>query len=43
MWKAERYWLGKEDPAEMRTESQLVAEIDLMQKPKTAVETEEKG
>jgi hypothetical protein len=30
LWKAERYWLAKEDPAEEREESQFLSEIDRM-------------
>jgi hypothetical protein len=30
LWKAERYWLSKEDPQEERTESEFVSAIDKM-------------
>ena len=35
LWKAERYWLGKEDPEDERTEDQLITDIDKMLRPST--------
>ena len=33
LWKAERYWLGKEDPQEEKIETELVSDIDKMFQP----------
>ncbi len=40
-WKAERYWLGMEDPQEERTESQIVAELENLQNPELQAELAE--